>query len=227
MSAFGKAAKWIGLLLAVSLALNFLIAGMMLSRHLGGSDKGRGMHPPDPSLRAVVSELPDEARKNIRNAMRENRANFRQTFKEMRQTREEVGNLLRAETVDKAALDASFEKLRELGADLQEPLHGVLTETLMGLPLAERQKIADRAGDWRNYRKSDRYKRGKDKRRETDGGRQESRNTGEGYERGDYRRRAREHMQERDAQIEELQRRVTKLESLLNTSETPAEDANE
>ncbi|CUX83731.1 MAG: putative integral membrane protein [Roseibaca calidilacus] len=128
--------RWKTWALVVSVTLNLLLIGMIGGVALRGG--------PDGSLmRAAISALPDDARRDMH---REGHEVFRgaRDHAELRAARAELLDALRAERFDtdrfRAGLDVAQMRLLEIG----DRLEGALLVRVSGMDAAERRAMADR-----------------------------------------------------------------------------------
>lgn len=165
---------WVKALLALSLALNLVILGMIGGAFLRGGAPGRDDR--DFGLGPLADALDREDRAALRDA-------FSAAFPEARAGREalrgDFGALLqalRAEPFDPSALDAAFAAIAARNAALLEGGRAVLADYLKALGPEARAAFADRLeraltkGDRREKRRKDWFGDGKgDGDRERDG----------------------------------------------------------
>ena len=147
----GKAAgprsgRGIRIALAVSLALNVLILGLVGGAVLNRPDPGDA-----PALRVLglgpfALVLPREARDDIRHRIERD-------LEEVRRERAQIGlslmalrRALLADPFDREAASRALGQSRDAAAALQARGHGALLDTLEGMSLEERAAIADRLG---------------------------------------------------------------------------------
>jgi uncharacterized membrane protein len=133
----GKA-RWLKIALIVSLALNLMAigiaAGFILKPH-------KDFHSPAMSFHHMTKDLSPESRALIKNITKKHKDKFRGMLRQIHQQRRAISDLLAAETVDKAELEAAFERLQQLSSDFQGSLHQVMIEAAQQLPREDRQKL--------------------------------------------------------------------------------------
>ena len=140
--------KWLVGGLAVSLALNFLILGIILGNGGLRPDRGPDRHErPRFSIERLAETLSPESREILHAAMKEQRSELKSVFRERRAARRAAGDVLRAETFDPKALRAAFERMREADIDMQRRIQDVMVDVAAQLPPEERAKLAD----WRRH----------------------------------------------------------------------------
>lgn len=137
---------WVRIVLGVSLALNVLVAGVVLGAALGGGpgDRVRG----DPGAMPFVRALAPEERRALLREMR--REGGERLPAARRETRERVGALLaalRAETMDRGAVEALLNAQTAEGAARQALGQKVLLDHLERLGPEARRAYADRLED--------------------------------------------------------------------------------
>lgn len=107
------------LVLGASLALNFLGAGFMLGKGIGGpSSPPRDMAGPgfdNPRrLARLAEELPDESRRAFRQAFREEIPDIRAAYREMRAHRRELFAVMSNDDWDKDEVAAKMDEINAL-----------------------------------------------------------------------------------------------------------------
>ncbi|MBI1179852.1 MAG: periplasmic heavy metal sensor [Alphaproteobacteria bacterium] len=136
-----RSEKWLLAGLGVSLALNGMLAAMVLFH------PGRPWHPgPDIRMGRIEQHLDDASRKALRESMESRRDRLRGEFVAMRGIREDIAAALTADPMDRAALEAAFAKLRQQRDAVQQTIQESFIEAAAKLPLEERVKLA-RGGD--------------------------------------------------------------------------------
>ncbi|MGF1605931.1 MAG: periplasmic heavy metal sensor [Rhodothalassiaceae bacterium] len=134
----------------LSIAVNVFFAGMVIGRGglPGGADRQAERTAmrdrTEFTLRGLASGLPPEVRQDLRQGLRARRAELRPVFFQLRQARREAAELLRAQTLDQAALRDTFAHMAQLQAQLQEPIYETLIEAAAKLPPEQRVRLLDR-----------------------------------------------------------------------------------
>src|SRR5690606_28445631 len=77
----------------------------------------------------------------IKNIMKNHKDKLRASLRQIHKERRGISDLLAAQTVDRAELEAAFERLKQLSADFQGDLHQVMIEAALQLPAEDRQKL--------------------------------------------------------------------------------------
>jgi uncharacterized membrane protein len=125
--------------LIVSLCVNLLMAGIMI---------GGRWHHPAPWWR----EIPEEARPVMKQVFESNRAEFKTRLGAVRQARETVAGLLKADPIDQARLDQALAELSQQSQAMQQFGDNIMVEAAKQLPTDVRQQMVDRWAEGR-YRK--------------------------------------------------------------------------
>lgn len=126
--------RWLQLALAVSMALNLLVAGAIIGR----------MRNPEPPLGWAVKQLDAETRQRLRPVMRRQVTNTARARRELRQLQVEIRDLMAEEALDRDRLSATLARMRALGADYQESLHEGAIDVLAELTPEQRLRVARR-----------------------------------------------------------------------------------
>jgi len=149
-----KSSRWLKIALGVSLCLNLLVAGAIggaiFKGHKGGKFEGARAIAQDP-LRAVFGALPRETRRDLMRQMR-------QTGRDHPQNRSawvsEFTTLLRAETLDKEALEALFKRRTERLELMTSTGRALLIENISAMSAEERVAMAQKAeGKWKHNKR--------------------------------------------------------------------------
>jgi uncharacterized membrane protein len=115
------AAKRLAILLAVSIGLNLLLAGLWIGRGMHRPLHGRGGH-------AATAHEPGHRKPPALRAFMENAPQLARHRQSTQQARAAVATALEAEPFDRAALDAAFDALRSETLKGQQALHQRLAE---------------------------------------------------------------------------------------------------
>jgi uncharacterized membrane protein len=129
MNNLSKWTKVLGVVLVISLALNFFLAGWIGARFVHGFDGHRGW-----SITRLVRDLPEEQKKAVLAIFEAHRDQIRGVMDEMHDTRREVADLLIAEPYDPEAVAQALANLRADSAAMQESMHAALLEAAANLP---------------------------------------------------------------------------------------------
>ena len=155
------AARRLAIALAVSIGLNLFLSGMIASawmtkRHYAD----RPDRPPAAALagrfdfRGGFEAAGPEARPLAREIRRDHGPRLRESGREVRDARRSVGDLLQADELDPAALEAAFRDLRQATDAAQAAMHAVMIETMTRLTPEQRRAFL--AGATRGARPGDR-----------------------------------------------------------------------
>ncbi|PWR18026.1 periplasmic heavy metal sensor [Zavarzinia compransoris] len=133
--------RWIiGLIVALtlSLAANLVVAGLILAH--------RGPPPPfnmgSPSaVEGLFGELSPAGQEIVRETMRAARRDMRETVETLREARREVRRLMEAETLDKAALATTLERVRRLGDAVEQRMEAAFVEAAGQLSPEDRKRF--------------------------------------------------------------------------------------
>lgn len=117
-----KTATWVKIVLAISLALNLGIAGIIVGLAF------RGAHPPMPKfererLSMPVLLMPDEYRERFHTSIRERRSELREERGKLRQLRQKLISALQMEPFDISLVEAVLEEQRGLLTGLVKSGH--------------------------------------------------------------------------------------------------------
>jgi uncharacterized membrane protein len=133
--------RMLKIICAVSILLNIFLVGAAL----GGLVWARARHPAHAvgSIRVAGSELPQDERRAFRQALRGARLEMQPTIAAGRQAREDAAALLRAPTLDQAALAAALERVRTADLAIRSHVEARAIAFAATLPPTDRQKLAD------------------------------------------------------------------------------------
>ena len=152
--------RWKGIILVISLALNFLVIGVVATaaiRHRLGP-------PPGFTQATIVTfarSLPEPRRQEIMEATRAERLALRPYRAELRRARAEVRNTLVAEPFDLARFKTAHERLLEAEVSARKVAHLLFESTALRMTLDERrafarwQPLAERPGRRQGNREQD------------------------------------------------------------------------
>lgn len=153
------------IVLAVSLGLNFLIAGYLLNDAIDGD---RASPPPVSEFRGfgnprgligAARVLPRESRRAFREAFRERLPDMRAHHGEMRALRRDMNALIEAKDWDGAAVAAKMKEIRDVRARQQQAFDAAFFAALQTLSSEERQAMTAFAEQRRKDRRGDRRMR--------------------------------------------------------------------
>ena len=129
MNNLSKWVKALGVVLVLSLALNFFLAGWMGARLMHGET---GQHRW--SISRLVRDLPEDQRKDVLATFESHRDQIRDVMDNLRETRREVADILVTEPYDADAVARALAQLRAQSATMQESMHAALLEVAAKLP---------------------------------------------------------------------------------------------
>ncbi|QHQ33985.1 periplasmic heavy metal sensor [Algicella marina] len=139
------------ILLIVSLSLNLLFIGLIAGAIWRGPPPR--LAGPSGEFRVIEHSLPEPARKILREAFRERRSAFRDRMREVEANRAELITLLRAETLDTAAVGALFDRQQAFWMTVSSEAQVIMLETIEGMSAEERAEFAANLEEWRERKK--------------------------------------------------------------------------
>lgn len=134
--------------LAVSLALNLFLAGMMIAWHM------RPPPPPPPGpwfermIQRMSADLPPADREILQASYQTRRGELDRMDKEVQAAREKVAATMRAQPYDPAALDQAMAEAREVREPVVKTVEQAVAEAAAKMSPEGRMKLAD----WRKGR---------------------------------------------------------------------------
>ncbi|UCH73812.1 MAG: periplasmic heavy metal sensor [Rhodospirillales bacterium] len=137
--------------LAVSVGLNLFLAGMIASAWIAKRHYADRPDRPAAALaggfdfRRGLAALGDEARPIAREIRRDFAPRLRESGREVRAARQDVGALLLREDLDPAALQDAFGELRQATDNAQATMHEALIETMTRLDTDQRRAFLEAA----------------------------------------------------------------------------------
>jgi uncharacterized membrane protein len=153
----------LGVLLAVSLALNVFALGFVAARawQRPGLERGGRGHE---GMFHADQILGETAPRKLQWLSREQRRQLVPRFKALRLARREAEQALRQEPFDRAHFARALEGVRSETGNVQQALHGLLAELADGMTPAQRAELARL-----NWQERKRHGRGHGKHRRQDG----------------------------------------------------------
>lgn len=131
------------LLLFSSIALNVFLAGGAVGAFIwyktaepAASEQRRG-------IRFAAARLQPEQRQEFRQALAQTRKNSADLINEARLGRATIATLLESETLDTAAIDAEFTKVRAADMAVRTRIEQTVIGFMQTLPVAERKVLVD------------------------------------------------------------------------------------
>lgn len=141
----GTVPRRLAVALALSLAINLFLAGMMAAGWLADGDgESAAREGPPPFLRHGLAELDEGARPAVEEVRHRHAREIVRLTREMRAARRETRQALAAPELDRTRLDAAFEDLRRRSADAQTAIHAMMLEIAETLGPAQRKQFFER-----------------------------------------------------------------------------------
>jgi uncharacterized membrane protein len=139
----GPFAVFLLLLLFVSLAANFMVAGFVAAGRLNAPRPAAATAAVDVDrvLANAVSGFPTELQRAIAEAGKANRPQLRARLDAVQKARQEMFDAMRAQPFDPVALDAAFADYRMSTAALQKVGEDLVAKALVTVPPTVRSKI--------------------------------------------------------------------------------------
>jgi uncharacterized membrane protein len=134
--------RWIKIALAVSVALNLAIAGLVAGAWLRDGP-GHGL-PRDMSFGPFTEALSDSDRRALRRTLGERAHGFREARQEMQADLQTLLSSLRADPFDPAAAEAALAAIAGRASARLELGRDLIAERILAMSDAERQAFADR-----------------------------------------------------------------------------------
>jgi uncharacterized membrane protein len=128
--------------LIVSVCVNLLLAGVMI----GGRWHDRG---------PWWKDIPEEARPVMKQAFDAHKAEFDTRRDAVRQARQKVADILKADPIDQTALDQALVELSQASQSIQQLGNTMMIEVAKQLPPELRAQMADRWAQDRFRRRRD------------------------------------------------------------------------
>ncbi len=142
--------RWIiglGLALTLSLAANLLVAGVTISNRLDGHRPGFGGGVGGRNFEALFARLSPAARDQLSERFQALKPERQEDYRAIRKARAAIGQLIAAEPLDRAALEAQFAIIESRSAAMQQRLNRAFIDGVSALAPAERQRIAPPPAD--------------------------------------------------------------------------------
>ena len=144
------APRWMRVLLVLSLALNLLVAGLLIGDALTGGGPGRGPRPAEMALGPVAQALDPADRRAILGTLR-GHPGLRPLGREERVAGlQEIAAAARTEPFDQDRLRAALSRQAERMAGAAEAVQEALLTRLSAMTPEERAAFADRLLNWRS-----------------------------------------------------------------------------
>lgn len=128
--------------LVIALLASLVGNGILLGIYFGQQYSGKDRWAMREMSHKLLKDSPSEFADMLRQAMYEHKGEMRSSFRALRQTRWEMVDLLKQESVSQAELQAGFAKVRAADDKLKGEVHSVLAEVLPGVPVEHRLELA-------------------------------------------------------------------------------------
>ena len=119
--------------LIVSVCVNLLLAGVMIG----------GRWHDGPRWRGPFANVPEEARPVMKAVFDSRKAEFDAQREKVREARQKVADILKADPIDQAKLDQALSELLQQSQAIQKLGHQVMIEVAQKLTPEQRQQMAD------------------------------------------------------------------------------------
>jgi len=140
--------RWVAILLAVSLALNLLLAGAFIGRFLT-QRPDPGTFPPH--MGWILRGLPDQERQQLRPVLRQHQQRAISLQRQLNDAQQEASRQLRIEDLNEQDLLDALGKLRAASNASQQAMHDSLVDVMKRLDPEQRKEVMQSIrGDWRN-----------------------------------------------------------------------------
>ncbi|WOF73411.1 Spy/CpxP family protein refolding chaperone [Parvibaculaceae bacterium PLY_AMNH_Bact1] len=137
--------KWLGPVLLVSLVVNLFLVAAITAGIVRNMDRNSRGHASPLGLphHIIARQLSGEEREKLKAAMRENRAELRHLFRDMRQAREALSEAIAADPYDPEAARTAFAELRAGMDAMATRSQDILVQAFADLTPESREKIAE------------------------------------------------------------------------------------
>ncbi len=133
--------RWLKILLVISLALNIGIASVFAGVALRSAPPERAAAPSPEGVAIIARALPVKYQRQLRQALRENRAAVQMDRETLGRLRDRLVQALRAEPFDINAVEAVFADQRTLLDGVLVAGHNEILKQIEQMPLADRRKF--------------------------------------------------------------------------------------
>ncbi|QXT40958.1 periplasmic heavy metal sensor [Gymnodinialimonas ceratoperidinii] len=142
-----RSPRWLKILLALSLALNLAVAGMVAGAYLradpAGNRGGNGIALRTLGLGPFAQALSSEDREELSQRVQAAGIEVREERRAVGHALRRIEQALRADPFDRAGAEAALESSRELVIALQASGHAALLDQIDTMDAAERAELAD------------------------------------------------------------------------------------
>jgi uncharacterized membrane protein len=142
------APRWLWIVLIASLALNFLVLGVV-ARSMWHHPPPGGDRIATIGLVGYVRSLPAERREELRRIMEEERPRLRPLRQELRQLRSELMETLRTEPLDKQRLAAAQKRILDSEIEMRRIINQTVVTVAERMTPEERKALASWRDGWR------------------------------------------------------------------------------
>lgn len=149
-----KARRWVAVAFVASLAANLFLGGMLVAgwlRHHGGWEGGGG-GPPRMWERGLAV-LDAAARSQAESVRDRHESSVRAQMDSLRRARRALGDALRNEATDVAALRAAMDNMRDQSAAMRAAIHGAMLDLAATLEPADRSAFFEANKRHRPFRR--------------------------------------------------------------------------
>jgi Spy/CpxP family protein refolding chaperone len=145
MTFTGRKGTALVIVTVVSVCLNLAFAGFMIGEHLDRRGGGPG--------RWMFRSVPEDAKPLVDQALAARQGEFDAKRKAVQDARQKVAALLKADTVDRAQLEAAMAEMSQRFRDMAQTGQQVLIDVTMQLTPEQRKEMAE---EWAKDRWSQR-----------------------------------------------------------------------
>jgi len=134
--------RWLAVLLAASVAVNFGLLGFTVGQLLSGARVGP-LHDPARGLFRSLRDLPEERRDELKPLLRSQMGGARPNLRHLRSAQRDVFESAAAEPFDRLALGDALQRFRDELLASQERGHRALVEVMAVLTEDERRQLLE------------------------------------------------------------------------------------
>jgi uncharacterized membrane protein len=143
-----RAPRWLWIALIASLALNFLVLGVV-ARSMWHHPPPGGDRIATIGLVGYVRSLPAERREELRRIMEQERPRLRPLRQELRQLRGELMEILRTDPLDKVRLTAAQTRILDSEIEMRRIINQTVATVAERMTPEERRALASWRDGWR------------------------------------------------------------------------------
>jgi uncharacterized membrane protein len=139
MTGGSRTVTWLGVILAVSLAVNFFFIGFMVARisHPAALPPARQ----NVTIDRLMSGLSAPSRAEVRRVFKTRKAEIGRAMRRLGRARRAAAGVFGAQDYDPVAARGALEQVRLAGAAVQAALHEAILEAAAGLPAHDRRML--------------------------------------------------------------------------------------